>query len=317
MELKSNGIIGQSASLAGVFKILGKVAPTDSTVLVTGESGTGKELLVRALHAASPRADRPFVPVNCGAIPRDLLESELFGHEKGAFTHALRSRPGRFELADGGTLFLDEIGEMEPGLQVKILRVLQEKEIERVGGTGCRKVDVRIVAATNRDLRRMAAEGRFREDLYYRLNVMPLFLPPLRERREDILPLAELFLAKNNRKYGLSRALTQEMRRGLLAYGWPGNIRELRNVIERYAISGRMDIQSPAAAAPAVPAGAGREPEMAEETPLHEACARFEQAYIQKALDACGGSVSKAARRLGIHRSLLYKKLKKSEPVVQ
>ena len=193
MELKSNGIIGQSASLAGVFKILGKVAPTDSTVLVTGESGTGKELLVRALHAASPRADRPFVPVNCGAIPRDLLESELFGHEKGAFTHALRSRPGRFELADGGTLFLDEIGEMEPGLQVKILRVLQEKEIERVGGTGCRKVDVRIVAATNRDLEAAVAAGTFREDLYYRLNVIPIHLPPLRERGRDVLLLARHF----------------------------------------------------------------------------------------------------------------------------
>ena len=200
MELKSNGIIGQSASLAGVFKILGKVAPTDSTVLVTGESGTGKELLVRALHAASPRADRPFVPVNCGAIPRDLLESELFGHEKGAFTHALRSRPGRFELADGGTIFLDEIGEMEPGLQVKILRVLQEKEIERVGGTGCRKVDVRIVAATNRDLEAAVAAGTFREDLYYRLNVIPIHLPPLRERGQDVLLLARHFLASFCRK---------------------------------------------------------------------------------------------------------------------
>ena len=202
MELKSNGIIGQSASLAGVFKILGKVAPTDSTVLVTGESGTGKELLVRALHAASPRADRPFVPVNCGAIPRDLLESELFGHEKGAFTHALRSRPGRFELADGGTLFLDEIGEMEPGLQVKILRVLQEKEIERVGGTGCRKVDVRIVAATNRDLEAAVAAGTFREDLYYRLNVIPIHLPPLRERGRDVLLLARHFLGRFCRKKG-------------------------------------------------------------------------------------------------------------------
>ena len=200
MELKSNGIIGQSASLAGVFKILGKVAPTDSTVLVTGESGTGKELLVRALHAASPRADRPFVPVNCGAIPRDLLESELFGHEKGAFTHALRSRPGRFELADGGTIFLDEIGEMEPGLQVKILRVLQEKEIERVGGTGCRKVDVRIVAATNRDLEAAVAAGTFREDLYYRLNVIPIHLPPLRERGQDVLLLARHFLGRFCRK---------------------------------------------------------------------------------------------------------------------
>lgn len=171
MELNTSGIIGQSTTLAEVFKILGKVAPTDSTVLVTGESGTGKELLVRALHANSRRADKPFVPINCGAIPKELLESELFGHEKGAFTHAIRSRPGRFELADGGTIFLDEIGEMELSLQVKILRVLQEKEIERVGGSGCKKVDVRIVAATNRDLEAEVEAGHFREDLYYRLNV--------------------------------------------------------------------------------------------------------------------------------------------------
>ena len=196
MELNTSGIIGQSTSLAEVFKVLGKVAPTDSTVLVTGESGTGKELLVRALHANSRRADKPFVPINCGAIPKELLESELFGHEKGAFTHAIRSRPGRFEMADGGTIFLDEIGEMELSLQVKILRVLQEKEIERVGGTGCKKVDVRIVAATNRDLETEVAAGRFREDLYYRLNVIPLHLPPLRERGRDILILADFFLRK-------------------------------------------------------------------------------------------------------------------------
>ena len=237
MELKSNGIIGQSASLAGVFKILGKVAPTDSTVLVTGESGTGKELLVRALHAASPRADRPFVPVNCGAIPRDLLESELFGHEKGAFTHALRSRPGRFELADGGTIFLDEIGEMEPGLQVKILRVLQEKEIERVGGTGCRKVDVRIVAATNRDLEAAVAAGTFREDLYYRLNVIPIHLPPLRERGQDVLLLARHFLGRFCRKKERPPLeLSPVVQRVLLAYAWPGNVRELENVMERLSV---------------------------------------------------------------------------------
>ena len=237
MELKSNGIIGQSASLAGVFKILGKVAPTDSTVLVTGESGTGKELLVRALHAASPRADRPFVPVNCGAIPRDLLESELFGHEKGAFTHALRSRPGRFELADGGTIFLDEIGEMEPGLQVKILRVLQEKEIERVGGTGCRKVDVRIVAATNRDLEAAVAAGTFREDLYYRLNVIPIHLPPLRERGQDVLLLARHFLGRFCRKKERPPLeLSPVVQRVLLAYVWPGNVRELENVMERLSV---------------------------------------------------------------------------------
>lgn len=195
MALNTDGIIGQSTSLAEVFKVLGKVAPTDSTVLVTGESGTGKELLVRALHSNSSREDKPFVPINCGAIPKELLESELFGHEKGAFTHAIRSRPGRFELADGGTIFLDEIGEMDLSLQVKILRVLQEKEIERVGGNGCKKVDVRIVAATNRDLEAEVAAGRFREDLYYRLNVIPLHLPPLRERGGDVLVLARYFLS--------------------------------------------------------------------------------------------------------------------------
>ncbi|WP_296305292.1 sigma-54 dependent transcriptional regulator [uncultured Desulfovibrio sp.] len=237
MELNRNGIIGQSTSLVEVFKILDKVAPTDSTVLVTGESGTGKELLVRALHANSQRADCPFVPINCGAIPKELLESELFGHEKGAFTHAIRSRPGRFELADGGTIFLDEIGEMDLSLQVKILRVLQEKEIERVGGTGCKKVDVRIVAATNRDLESEVAAGKFREDLYYRLNVIPLHLPPLRERGMDILILAQCFLERFCRKKNrpLLR-LGEDTARVLLAYGWPGNVRELENFMERLSI---------------------------------------------------------------------------------
>lgn len=237
MELNTSGIIGQSTSLAEVFKVLGKVAPTDSTVLVTGESGTGKELLVRALHANSRRADKPFVPINCGAIPKELLESELFGHEKGAFTHAIRSRPGRFEMADGGTIFLDEIGEMELSLQVKILRVLQEKEIERVGGTGCKKVDVRIVAATNRDLEAEVAAGRFREDLYYRLNVIPLHLPPLRQRGNDVLLLARHFLnhfcAKKERA---PMGLDETTRRILAAYAWPGNVRELENFMERLSI---------------------------------------------------------------------------------
>jgi len=237
MELNTSGIIGQSTSLAEVFKVLGKVAPTDSTVLVTGESGTGKELLVRALHANSRRADKPFVPINCGAIPKELLESELFGHEKGAFTHAIRSRLGRFEMADGGTIFLDEIGEMELSLQVKILRVLQEKEIERVGGSGSKKVDVRIVAATNRDLEAEVAAGRFREDLYYRLNVIPLHLPPLRQRGNDVLLLARYFL--NHfciKKDRLPMALDESTRRVLAAYAWPGNVRELENFMERLSI---------------------------------------------------------------------------------
>ena len=315
MELKSNGIIGQSASLAGVFKILGKVAPTDSTVLVTGESGTGKELLVRALHAASPRADRPFVPVNCGAIPRDLLESELFGHEKGAFTHALRSRPGRFELADGGTIFLDEIGEMEPGLQVKILRVLQEKEIERVGGTGCRKVDVRIVAATNRDLEAAVAAATFREDLYYRLNVIPIHLPPLRERGQDVLLLARHFLGRFCRKKERPPLeLSPVVQRVLLAYAWPGNVRELEHVIERLCflnphstigiascdflmnkLSGDHTLSRPAVAV----------------SSLQEQRSSAEIDLIRQTLRQTDGNKAKAARILGIDRTVLYRKLKK------
>ena len=235
--MNRTGIIGESSSLAEVFRVLAKVAPTDSTVLVTGESGTGKELLVRALHAMSQRSDKPFVPINCGAIPHELLESELFGHEKGAFTHAIRTKPGRFELADGGTIFLDEIGEMDISLQVKILRVLQEKEIERVGGSGPRKVDVRIIAATNRDLEREVALGHFREDLYYRLNVIPLHLPPLRERGKDILLLARHFLQHFcERRNRPPLALASETARVLLAYSWPGNVRELENFMERLSI---------------------------------------------------------------------------------
>lgn len=237
MEIKQAGIIGQSTTLREVFRVLGKVAPTESTVLVTGESGTGKELLVRALHDNSLRHDKPFVPINCGAIPKDLLESELFGHEKGAFTHAVKTRPGRFEVADGGTIFLDEIGEMDLTLQVKILRVLQEKEIERVGGNGAKKVDVRIVAATNRDLEREVAAGRFREDLYYRLNVIPLHLPPLRERGGDILLLVDYFLKKFCQKRDRKPlALSPGAARCLSAYAWPGNVRELENFMERVSI---------------------------------------------------------------------------------
>ncbi len=230
-------IIGEHSSLAQVFKILDKVAPTDSTVLVTGESGTGKELMVRALHTRSLRTNKPFIPINCGAIPKELLESELFGHEKGAFTGAMNTKLGRFEIAEGGTIFLDEIGEMDASLQVKILRVLQEKEIERVGGSGPRKVDVRIVAATHRDLEKEVEQGRFREDLYYRLNVIPIHLPPLRERKDDIFLLINRFLGHFCEKKGRELLkLSQEAQQIFLAYPWHGNVRELENFMERLSI---------------------------------------------------------------------------------
>ena len=235
--LRHPDIIGESPALAEALEALREAAASNVNVLITGETGTGKELFASALHANSQRAEKPFVPINCGAIPKDLLESELFGHEKGAFTHAIRSRPGRFEMGDGGTVFLDEIGEMDLSLQVKILRVLQEKEIERVGGTGSKKVDVRIVAATNRDLEAEVAAGRFREDLYYRLNVIPLHLPPLRERGGDVLLLARHFLNHFCAKKGRPPlGLSPDARRVLVAYAWPGNVRELENFMERLSI---------------------------------------------------------------------------------
>ena len=286
------------------------LASIDSTVLICGETGTGKDVLANFIFHHSKRSEQPFVPVNCSAIPAELVASEFFGYERGAFTGARSSgKSGLFEMANHGTLFLDEVGELPLSMQAKLLRVLETGEVMRVGGTKLIKTDVRVIAATNRDLKRMVAEKKFREDLYYRLNVMPLFLPPLRERAEDILPLAEQFLSRYNRKYELNRVLKQEMRHGLQGYRWPGNIRELRNVIERYAISGRLDITSLEAEADGETAEltVGLE----EGLSLRDACDRFERAYIERALDECGGSVSKAAGQLGIHRSLLYKKLGK------
>ncbi len=339
MELKTNGIIGQSTTLAEVFRVLLKVAPTDSTVLVTGESGTGKELLVRALHANSLRADKPFVPINCGAIPKELLESELFGHEKGAFTHAIRSRPGRFELADGGTIFLDEIGEMELSLQVKILRVLQEKEIERVGGIGAKKVDVRIVAATNRDLEQEVSKGLFREDLYYRLNVIPLHLPPLRERGGDVLLLAEFFLQRFcEKKQRPTLILAPNARKVLSAYRWPGNVRELENFMERLSILVDGDVVHPADLPQKILNAVGDVAELPEPTPPDapaEVCAphgfawptledlgrhhmglkefldTIEDKLLEEALEKSDGVKNQAAELLGIKRTTLIEKLKK------
>ena len=301
MDVNTSGIIGQSTTLAEVFKVLGKVAPTDSTVLVTGESGTGKELLVRALHANSQRAEKPFVPINCGAIPKDLLESELFGHEKGAFTHAIRSRPGRFEMGDGGTVFLDEIGEMDLSLQVKILRVLQEKEIERVGGTGSKKVDVRIVAATNRDLEAEVAAGRFREDLYYRLNVIPLHLPPLRERKEDIPLLVEYFLG-HLQTSGIFRVSDRAMS-CLINYQWPGNIRELRNVIERGVILAEAGVITENA----LPRELSVQSDGDNDFLSLEA---VEREHIAKVLACFGNNRTLAATALGISRKTLYRKIR-------
>ena len=332
MALNLDGIIGNSPVLRDVYKILEKVAPTDSTVLITGESGTGKELLVRALHKNSKRHDKPFVPINCGAIPRELLESELFGHEKGAFTHAIRSRPGRFELADGGTIFLDEIGEMDLSLQVKILRALQEKEIERVGGSQTKKVDVRVVAATNRDLEVEVAEGRFREDLFYRLNVIPMHLPPLRERGDDVLILAEHFLRGFCKlKERPLLGVTPQAKSLLTAYAWPGNVRELENFMERLSIlcegSGITPADLPEKiqrhAATTEQAAAPREdirigfswPELKDmrdkNLGLKEFLDEIEDRLLQEALRESSGVKNQAAELLGIKRTTLIEKLKK------
>ncbi|MFP5221995.1 MAG: sigma-54 interaction domain-containing protein [Acidobacteriota bacterium] len=332
MDLNTVGIIGKSPALTSVFSVLSKVAPTDSTVLVTGESGTGKELLVRALHANSRRHSKPFVPVNCGAIPRELLESELFGHEKGAFTHAIRSRAGRFELADGGTIFLDEIGEMDLSLQVKILRVLQEKEFERVGGSRTMKVDVRIVAATNRDLEAEVAAGRFREDLFYRLNVIPMHLPPLRERGDDILILAETFLRRFcENKERTILAVPTATRNMFLRYGWPGNVRELENLMERLSILCDHDEVRPEDLPKKVWDGLGQAPplpEVAQERPagfvwpvvadlkernmgLKEFLDEIEERLLTEALGMADGVKNQAAEILGIKRTTLIEKLKK------
>jgi transcriptional regulator with GAF, ATPase, and Fis domain len=280
------------------------VAPTDATVLITGETGTGKELMARAIHHWSVRAEQAFVAVSCAALAETLLESELFGHEKGAFTGAVAQRRGRFELAHGGTLFLDEVGEMTPALQAKLLRVLQEGTFERVGGTKTVTVDVRVVAATNRDLQRLVAERTFREDLYYRLSVFPIVLPPLRERPADILPLAEHILRQASRGFGKRIVSFADEARALLqAYAWPGNIRELQNVIERAAILCREAHITPAHLH--LSASPGVSSPVAQKT-LRE----LEREAILAALAAHKGNRRKAADQLGIGLRTLYPRLR-------
>ncbi|MCR4671866.1 MAG: sigma 54-interacting transcriptional regulator [Lachnospiraceae bacterium] len=303
-------IIMNSAAAKKTFHEAAYVADMDGTVLIFGETGSGKDVMANYIYRNSHRKDGPFVPVNCSAIPMELMESEFFGYEKGAFTGALNTgKPGLFEMANNGTLFLDEIGELPLPMQAKLLRVLETGEVMRLGGTKIIKTDVRIIAATNRNLIEMIKEQRFREDLFYRLNVMPIFMPALRGRKEDIIPLAQSFLDRYNRKYNLHRELSSDIKEGLLSYSWPGNIRELRNVIERYIISGRMMISS------ATPIGSNEHSEgfrdQKTEMPLHEAAAAFEKQYIKTCLQECDGAVTKAARKLGIHRSLLYKKMQK------
>jgi len=313
-------IVGESPVLREVLVKVEQVAQTASTVLLRGETGTGKELVARAVHINSPRESRPFVRVNCAVLAPGLLESEMFGHEKGAFTGAMARRPGRFELADGGTLFLDEVGDLPAEVQVKLLRVLQEREFERVGGAETLKVDVRVISATHRDLERMVVEGKFREDLYYRLNVFPIHLPPLRDRPGDLGPLAEHFIAKFAQSTARAvRGIEPAALAVLTSYPWPGNVRELENVIERAMILAKgstltaADLDLPRRApAPAVAAvvvspaqglDAGRS--------LYKRLSEQERQEIVAAVARSDGNIAHAARALGINRSTLYYRMRK------
>jgi two-component system, NtrC family, nitrogen regulation response regulator NtrX len=308
-------IVGESPLLARVREAMGKAAPTNATVLIWGESGVGKELVARAIHRESLRRDGPFVQVNCAAIPEELIESELFGHVRGAFTGAVTDRRGKFEAADGGTIFLDEIGDMSLKTQAKVLRVLQEQVVEPVGSTQRIQVAVRVIAATNKDLPVAIKAGQFREDLYFRLNVIPIFVPPLRTRQGDIPLLAEYFMAGFAQEYGRRPKAFEDGALALLQrYSWPGNVRELRNLIERLVIMvpgdhittadlaflGR-DTSDASDAAPA---------DLEPVLPLHEARDRFERDYILRALAQQNGNMSRTAEVLGVERSNLYRKMR-------
>jgi DNA-binding NtrC family response regulator len=314
-----DNIVGQSLPMQELYRMIQRVARTDSTVLIMGESGTGKELIANALHFSSPRRDRPFVPINCGAIPEELMESELFGHERGAFTGALRERKGRFEVAHTGTVFLDEIGEMSPKLQVKLLRVLQERKFERVGSSRTIEVDVRVIAATNQDLEQAVAAGKFRQDLYYRLNVIPFHVPPLRERDGDVALLIYYFLQQHCQKKDLPlKKISKAALTALQYYDWPGNVRELENVMERLVIltdgdeiqvddlPPRMREIKPADAPPMVAIGH-------EGIDLKQTMDDLETHLILEALKKAGGVKNQAAKYLGLNRTTLIEKMKKRQ----
>ena len=312
---KYGNIIGKSKPMQGIYEMISKVAQSKASVLITGPSGTGKELIAKAIHYNSPRKDRPFISVNCGALTETLLESELFGHEKGAFTGALSMKKGRFELADSGTLFLDEVTDMPPPLQVKLLRVLQEMEFERVGGTKTIKVNVRVLSASNRNIKEVVAEGNFREDLFYRLNVINIEVPSLRERPEDIRLLVDHFIEKYRQDEGKERIeLSPKAWKILYSYSWPGNVRELENVIERAVVLkadrviGQEDL----------PAEISEKREEVDverfiplDAPLQKTLEQIEEKLIRRALDQCHNVQSHAAEMLGITKSLIQHKMKK------
>jgi DNA-binding NtrC family response regulator len=323
-SVKRDAIIGRSPIMENVFRLVDRVAPARSTVLVTGESGTGKELVAKAIHEASPRHDKPFVVVNCSNIPSELLESELFGHTKGAFTGAVAAKKGLFEVADGGTIFLDEVGDIPPETQVRLLRVIQEREFTPLGETSSRKVDVRIVAATNVDLKEAVRNGTFREDLYYRLSVVPVELPSLRERREDILPLAQHFIRKYNDENAreISEQITPDVLSLLENYYYPGNVRELENIIERAVVIAPEDYLTPECLRPEVrdpdsaralvrdTSGAAENIDMSRGVNFYDEVRRFEIDLIRRALDQTGGHQSRAARLLGLNATTLNSKIK-------
>jgi len=323
-SVQRDGIIGRSEKMEDIFRLVDRVAPARSTVLITGESGTGKELIARAIHEASPRADNPFVVVNCSNIPSDLLESELFGHTRGAFTGAVAAKKGLFEVADTGSLFLDEIGDLRPETQVRLLRVLQEREFTPLGDTTPVRVDVRIIAATNIDLKDAVKNGTFREDLYYRLSVVPIELPPLRQRPEDILPLAQFFIRKYNEENSrsISEILSPEVLGLLERYNYPGNVRELENIIERAVVIAitdeitveclRPEVRDPELAMKMMQQseGASGEIDISRGVSFYDEVKRFEIDLIRRALEQTGGHQSRAARLLGLNATTLNSKIK-------
>ena len=305
-----DNIVGSDPAMQKVFELIRKVAGTDATVLIRGENGTGKELAARAIHYISRRKNNKFVALSCGALPETLIESELFGYEKGAFTGALSRKSGLFEIADGGTLFLDEIGDLSAMTQVKLLRVLQEKEFQPIGGLKQVKVDIRLVSATNKNLEQAVKEEKFRKDLYYRLNVIQIELPALRDRKDDIPLLVKRFF----KKFGSGQTLTNQAMNLLLKYGWPGNVRELENLIERAVVlsdGGNITPEDlPETVKEPKPGSEGQAPTLVN---FKKARDKFEESFLKKTLDICGGNISRAARRCGISRRHFYQKIKKYE----